>query len=117
MSEAFEGLSGLFREQLMRLGEEHFLILYWAVSSEDKGIKYNITNCFDDLKIAGLTRTKQTAVAAVDALRVLCLLDIRDERNRKNLYITRYGGQALKALISLGTFTLHESNYLKEASK
>ena len=117
MSESLEGLSGLFREQLMRLGEEHFLILYWSVSSEDKGIKYNITNCFDDLKRAGITRTKQTAVAAVDALRVLCFIDIKDERNRKNLYITRHGGQALQALLSLGLFTIHESSYLKEAVK
>ena len=78
----------LFTQQLDRLGEEHFLVLLWAAVSADRQKKYNITNCFDDLKAGGITRTKQTAVAAVEAMHLLCLIDIKDERNRKNIYLT-----------------------------
>ena len=94
----------LFTQQLDRLGEEHFLVLLWAAVSADRQKKYNITNCFDDLKAGGITRTKQTAVAAVEAMHLLCLIDIKDERNRKNIYLTNFGGQALARLAESGRF-------------
>ena len=106
--------SELIDRQLSRLGEEHFLVLYWATLSEVQRVKYNITNCFDDLKHTGLTRTKQTAVAAVEAMRLLCLIDIRDERNRKNIYITRWGAKALQQLVLSNRYETKESLYLKE---
>ncbi len=106
--------SELIDRQLSRLGEEHFLVLYWATLSEVQRVKYNITNCFDDLKHTGLTRTKQTAVAAVEAMRLLCLIDIRDERNRKNIYITKFGAQALKQLVESGNYTTRSSAFLEE---
>ena len=104
----------LLTDQLSRLREEHFLVLLWAAMSEDRQVKYNITNCFDDLKSSGITRTKQTAVAVVEAMHLLCFIDIREERNRKNIYITKYGAQALEKLSSLGTFEIRNSHYLKE---
>ena len=104
----------LFEAQLSRLSEEHFLVLLWATMCEDKKVKYNITNCFDDLKHSGITRTKQTAVAVVEAMHLLCLIDIRDERNRKNIYITPYGGQALKKLVESGRYQAKASSYLEE---
>jgi len=113
MSEGTSPGNELFEAQMSRLTEEHFLVLYWATICEDKGVKYNITNCFDDLKHSGITRTKQTAVAVVEAMRLMCLIDIRDERNRKNIYLTKYGGQALKRLLTSG-FTAKDSSYLKE---
>ncbi len=106
----------LFSLQLSRLGEEHFLVLLWATMCEDKQVKYNITNCFDDLKQRGITRTKQTAVAVVEAMRLLCLIDIRDERNRKNIYITSYGARALQKLVETGNYKPKGSAYL-EGSK
>jgi hypothetical protein len=105
--------SELFEMQLARLKEPHFLILYWAMSSEDRGVKYNITNVFDDLKSAGVTRTKQTAVAVVAALEALCLIDLRDEHNRKNVYLTRYGGLALKHFAEQKSFEVRKSQYLE----
>lgn len=106
--------SDLFKLQLERLCEEHFLVLLWAAMSADKQMKYNITNCFDDLKASGITRTKQTAVAAVEAMKLLCLIDIKDERNRKNIYLTDFGGQALAKLASLGRFQSKRSQFLEE---
>lgn len=109
------GQPDLFSQQLERLSEEHFLVLLWAAMSADKKVKYNITNCFDDLKASGITRTKQTAVAAVEAMRLLCLIDIKDERNRKNIYLTDFGGQALAKLASIGHFQSKSSHFLEEA--
>ena len=106
--------SEIIEQQLSRLSEEHFLVLYWATLSEVQKVKYNITNCFDDLKHSGITRTKQTAVAAVEAMRLLCLIDIRDERNRKNIYITKFGAQALKQLVESGNYTTRNSAFLEE---
>lgn len=106
--------SELIEHQLSRLSEEHFLVLYWATLSEVQKVKYNITNCFDDLKRSGLTRTKQTAVAAIEAMRLLCLIDIRDERNRKNIYITKFGAQALKQLVESGHYKTKNSAYLED---
>ena len=104
----------LFTQQLDRLGEEHFLVLLWAAVSADRQKKYNITNCFDDLKAGGITRTKQTAVAAVEAMHLLCLIDIKDERNRKNIYLTNFGGQALARLAERGRFQTKKSHFLEE---
>ena len=105
--------SDLFQDQLDRLGEGHFLILCWSSLFEDKSVKYNITNCFDDLKHAGITRTKQTAVSYVETLWALCYIDIREERNRKNIYITTHGGRALERLITSGRFVAKESSFLE----
>ncbi len=104
----------LFTQQLGRLGEEHFLVLLWAAMSADKQRKYNITNCFDDLKAGGITRTKQTAVAVVEAMKLLCLIDVKDERNRKNIYLTNFGGQALAKLAESGRFQSKKSHFLEE---
>jgi len=106
-------LGPLFEEQVLRLQESHFLILYWATQSEGRGHKYNITNAFDDLKLAGLTRTKQTAVSSVFALLTLCFIDIRDEHNRKNIYITRYGARALEMMVKRNLFKAQASAYLE----
>lgn len=111
------GQPDLFSQQLERLGEEHFLVLLWAAMSADKKVKYNITNCFDDLKASGITRTKQTAVAAVEAMHLLCLIDIKDERNRKNIYLTNFGGQALRRLAESGQFQSKNSAFLEEPKK
>lgn len=103
----------LFDEQVSALQEGHFLVLYWSAQAEGAGISYNITNCFDDLKHSGITRTKQTAVAFAEALAALCFVAIRDEGNRKNLYITTYGAKALESLVLSRTFTPKPSAFLK----
>ena len=108
------GQSELFMQQLERLGEEHFLVLLWAAMSADRNRKYNITNCFDDLKAGGITRTKQTAVAVVEAMHLLCLIDVKDERNRKNISLTNFGGQALAKLAESGRFQSKKSHFLEE---
>ena len=108
-----EELEKLFREQVSRLELSHFLILYWAAESEGIELKYNITNLFDDLKSAGITRTKQTAVAAVLSLATLCFVDLREEHNRKNIYITRFGARALESMIKNGVFKKIESSYIR----
>lgn len=109
-----EETSELFQDQLERLGLGHFLILCWCSLSEDNSIKYNITNCFDDLKHCGITRTKQTAMSYVDTLWALCFVDVREERNRKNIYITSHGGRALKRLIESNRFEIKESAFLED---
>ena len=108
-----EDFEKLFREQIARLELSHFLILYWAAESEGAAVKYNITNLFDDLKFAGITRTKQTAVAAVVSLATLCFIDLREEHNRKNIYITRFGAKALESMIRNNVFSKIESTYLR----
>lgn len=104
----------LFETQISRLGEAQYLILLWVTKAEGKGKKYNITNCFDDLKHLGITRTKQTAVAAVESLSALCFVEVRDERNRKNIYISKHGAQALARLVSSNRFEAKTSAYLEE---
>lgn len=104
----------LFSEQVDHLGEAHFLILLWATLSEGRELKYNITNCFDDFKSLGITRTKQTAVAVVEGLKLLRFVDIRDERNCKNIYITRHGAQALAQLLAFNRFEKKTSKYIEE---
>lgn len=107
----------LYELQLSRLGVEHFLALYWATVSEYKARAYNITNYFDDLKHLGLTRTKQTAMAAIEAMRLLGLIDLRDSRNRKNIFITRFGADALQRLVKERNFKSQPSEYLEKTAK
>jgi hypothetical protein len=114
MARAADETSDLFLDQLNRLGEGHFLILCWCSMGEGKNVKYNITNCFDDLKRAGITRTKQTAVSLVEALWALCYIDIREERNRKNIYITSHGAKALEYLLTSNRFQGKTSSYLED---
>ena len=103
----------LFDEQVGSLQESHFLGLFWAAQAEDRQIKYNITNCFDDLKYLGITRTKQNAVSVLETLHALRFIEIRDEGNRKNVYITKYGAKALEALVLGQTHTPMKSSFLK----
>lgn len=106
--------AALFDEQVSHLTESHFLVLLWAATAEDKGRPYNITNCFDDLKRAGITRTKQNAVATVDALHALRFLAVRDEGNRKNIYITTHGARGLRSLVLQQRYTPRQSLFLEE---
>ena len=106
-------MKDLFSEQVANLTEAHFLVLYWATQSEGRHSKYNITNCFDDLKHCSITRTKQTAVAAVEALAALRFVALRGEGNRRNLYITRYGAKALEALVLRQAYTPRPSAFLE----
>lgn len=106
-------MSELFDEQVQHLTEAHFLVLYWAAEGEGRSRRYNLTNCFDDLKHCGITRTKQNATAAVDALVALRFLDLRDDGNRRNLYITHHGAKALAALVRRGVYAARPSAFLE----
>ena len=112
-----EEIGKLFAEQIERLQEGHFLVLYWATLGEGAKIQYNITNLFDDLKSVGLTRTKQTVMGIVQAMESLCFIDLREERNRKNIYITRYGAKALETLIKQKKYTGKKSAFLEAQVK
>jgi hypothetical protein len=103
----------LFKEQVEHLQESHFLVLFWVVTAEDRHARYNITNCFDDLKALGVTRTKQTATALVEALQALRFIDVRDEGNRKNMYITPYGARALESLVLQERYSPRKSTFLE----
>lgn len=105
----------LFTKQLRRLKEVHFLILYWAAEAEVSGIKYNITNAFDDLKDLGITRTKQSVMAFVESLYTLCFIDMKEERNRKNIYLAEAGAEALEALVRSGNFKTKKSRFMEGA--
>lgn len=113
MAGSSNSIQKLFEEQVASLREDHFLVLYWAAQAEGKGCRYNLTNGFDDLKHAGITRTKQTAVAVVEALKVLRFIDIRDEGNRKNVYITIHGAKALEAMVLQSVFAPKKSVFLE----
>ena len=102
----------LFLKQLDKIKRHHFLILYWAAEAEVRGVKYNITNVFDDLKMIGVTRTKQSAMAYVEVLDALCLVNVREESNRKNIYISEYGEKALEELVKNRSFEVEKSNFL-----
>jgi len=106
----------LFKNQLDRLRQPHFLLLYWAAQAEVKNVKYNITNAFDDFKDVRVTRTKQSVVAYIEVLVALCLIDIRDENNRKNIYITEYGAKALEYLVQNKKMKTQKSRFM-EVSK
>ncbi len=103
----------IFQEQVKHLGEPHFLVLYWVAAAEDRRMRYNITNCFDDLKYLRLTRTKQTAVSVIESLAALRFIAIRDEGNRKNIYITQHGARALESLVRQHTFAPKPSAFLE----
>ena len=104
----------LFAEQIDHLEEPHFQVLYWGATAEDRGLRYNITNCFDDMKYQRITRTKQTATAMLDALEKLRFIDIREEGYRKNIYITNYGAKALETLVLRSAFSPKKSVFLEE---
>ncbi len=106
-------MESLFQEQIEHLEEKHFLVLYWVAQAEDQHVPYNITNCFDDLKLADITRTKQNAVAAVETLSALRFLDVRGKGNRKNLFITPHGARALQYLVTHARFTPRPSIFLE----
>ena len=106
-------MNELYDNQLKRLEKQHFLILYWAAQAEVQGVRYNITNVFDDLKNLGITRTKQSVMAYVESLTMLCFIDLKDERNRKNIYITEYGADALKSLVTKDNFKTKKSRFLE----
>lgn len=108
-----QGMDSLYKEQLKRLKECHFLVLYWAADAEVKGVRYNITNAFDDLKELGITRTKQSVMAYVESLYMLCFIEVRDERNRKNVYLSESGAQALEDLVKSGNFKIKRSRFLE----
>ena len=104
----------LFHNQIRQLGHHHFLILYWVAKAESQKSKYNITNAYDDLKFLKITRTKQTAVTYVESLNTLCFITIKEEHNRKNLYISDYGARALESLNQTEEFVVQPSNFLEE---
>lgn len=106
-------MEDLFEKQIQRLKECHFLILYWAAEAEVRGLKYNITNAFDDLKDLGITRTKQSVMAYVESLHLLCFIDVKDERNRKNLYLAEAGPTALEQLVKERNFKTKQSRYME----
>ena len=114
MAQAKNETGELFRQQVSRLNYAHYLVLCWCAQSEDMNVKYNITNCFDDLKSCGVTRTKQTAVSVVETLYALSFVDIRDERNRKNLYISSWGAKALQQMVLSEKYVMNKSAYLEE---
>lgn len=106
-------MNQLFEDQLKQLREYHFLILFWAAEAEVKGLKYNITNAFDDLKDLGITRTKQSVMAYVESLRMLCFIDLKEERNRKNVYLAEHGALALEALVKQNNFKTKKSRFME----
>jgi hypothetical protein len=106
-------MNQLFKDQLGRLREYHFLILFWAAEAEVKGLKYNITNAFDDLKDLGVTRTKQSVMGYVESLYMLCFIDLKEERNRKNIYLAEHGAEALEALVKSSNFKTKKSRFME----
>lgn len=106
-------LKDLFTEQVDHLGEPHFLTLFWAAQAEGRSMRYNLTNCFDDLKHHGITRTKQSAVAVIDSLAALCFIVVKGEGNRRNLYISPYGARALEQLVLKKRFNPRKSAFLE----
>lgn len=102
----------LFDHQISHLELHHFLILYWSAESEVQQVKYNITNVFDDLKEAKITRTKQNVMAYVESLEMMCFIEVRDEKNRKNLYLTEFGAMALEKVNKMKSFRSKKSRFL-----
>jgi hypothetical protein len=107
------GMDQLFKDQLEQLREHHFLILFWAAEAEVKGLKYNITNAFDDLKDLGITRTKQSVMGYVESLHMLCFINLKEERNRKNIYLAEHGEEALKSLVTNSNFKTKKSRFME----
>ena len=108
-------LAALFQAQVGGLLECHFLVLLWAAQAEDRRARYNITNCFDDLKHHRITRTKQSAVSIVEDLAALCFVSLRDEGNRRNIYISPCGAKALEQLVLQQKFSPLPSAFLEAA--
>lgn len=106
-------MNQLFTDQVQALTEAHLLVLYWAARAEEYGAKYNITNCFDDLKATQVTRTKQNAVALVETLAALRFIDLRGEGNRRHLYISQHGAKALEVRILKQEFNPKPSAFLE----
>jgi hypothetical protein len=106
-------MNELFEKQILNLKEVHFHVLYWTALAEGRGVSYNITNIFDDLKFIGLTRTKQSAVSFVESLASLCFIGIHGEGNRKNAYITKHGAKALEYLIANNSYQIKKSMFLE----
>lgn len=102
----------IFENQLKKLKKHHFLILYWSAEAEVKNVKYNITNVFDDLKIIGITRTKQSAMTYIDVLDALCFIKVKEESNRKNIYISEYGEIVLERLVEDSLYNVEKSTFL-----
>ena len=107
-------MDSLLKAQISQLEEGHFHVLYWTAIAEDRGKKYNITNVFDDLKYSNITRTKQNVIDYINTLKALCFVEIREEKNRKNLYISTYGAKALQQLVTQKKIKNLKSNYLEE---
>lgn len=105
-------MNELFTEQLQKIEQHHFLILFWVAEAESLGIKYNITNLFDDLKDADVTRTKQSVTAYVESLEMLCFIELKDEKNRKNIYITTYGVEALEKILEIKDYKTKKSRFI-----
>ncbi len=108
-----KAMKELFEQQILILKETHFHVLYWSAKAEEKGQKYNITNVFDDLKFAGCTRTKQSAVSFVDSLSALCFINVAGDSNKKNISITKFGAKALEYLVSNNKFKIKKSLFLE----
>ena len=106
-------LAALFQAQVDGLLECHFLVLLWAAQAEDAKARYNITNCFDDLKHHRITRTKQSAVSIVEDLAALCFVSLKDEGNRRNIYISPYGAKALEQMAVQEKFAPRASAFLE----
>ena len=106
-------MNELLEKQILNLRETHFHIMYWAAMAEEREVLYNITNIFDDLKFIKFTRTKQSAVAFVEALSALCFITVNGESNRKNIYITKYGARALEYLLSNNSYKIKKSLFLE----
>ncbi len=103
----------LLDSQIGRLEESQFLILYWAAQAETLNIKYNITNVFDDLKDLKITRTKQSATSFIEGLYMLCFINVVEESNRKNIYISEYGAEALERLVNMSKIKVQTSRFLE----
>jgi hypothetical protein len=54
-------------------------------------------------------------MAYVESLFMLCFIDVKDERNRKNIYLADAGAQALEALVKTGKFKTRQSRYMEDA--
>lgn len=105
-------MNTLFEQQIAKIQAHHFLILFWAAEAEDLQVKYNITNVFDDLKDVRITRTKQSVTAYIESLEMLCFIEVKDEKNRKNIYITEYGAEALESILKIKDFKTKKSRFL-----
>lgn len=113
MPRTMDSSKELFNEQVAKLQEGHFLVLLWAARAEDRKVKYNLTNGFDDLKFHGITRTKQSAVAVIEALAALCFIQLRGEGTRRNIYITPHGAKALETLVLDNRYHQRHSAFLE----